>query len=168
MISQQNVHITTSFPEAYFQLLRSSKNGSYHRVKTLQKTKRTVITAVYTSIEVTLKIDNYSLLLTSLNCMKTAIIAFLALNWWRFPFLSAYIMCSHWYSILHVFHIQICWQTVTVNFLFKLMEILVADSRERHTPHIWSTNLRSTGSWDIWSSGCYSWDSSVPLVPSSK
>ncbi|XP_015750175.1 PREDICTED: nuclear pore membrane glycoprotein 210-like, partial [Acropora digitifera] len=47
-----NIHLSTSFPEAYFQLLWSSKNGSYHRVKTLQKTKRTVITAVYTSIEI--------------------------------------------------------------------------------------------------------------------
>ncbi|KAK2568492.1 Nuclear pore membrane glycoprotein 210 [Acropora cervicornis] len=47
-----NIHLSSSFPEAYFQLLWSSKNGSYHRVKTLQKTKRTVITAVYTSIEI--------------------------------------------------------------------------------------------------------------------
>lgn len=47
-----NIQISTSFDEDYFQLLWSSKNGSYHRVKTLRKVKRTVITAVYTSIEI--------------------------------------------------------------------------------------------------------------------
>ena len=67
MIFEQNIQISTSFDEDYFHLLWSSKNGSYHRVKTLRKVKRTVITAVYTSIEVTL---NFCDFVPALFCLK--------------------------------------------------------------------------------------------------
>lgn len=45
------MEISTSFDPFYFEVLSSSKNGSFHHVRTLQK-GTTTITAVYTSVKV--------------------------------------------------------------------------------------------------------------------
>lgn len=73
----QNVRIGTGFPAEYFELLESSQNGSYHRVKALQEG--------LTLIDATLKavVDEVSLIATvtrSSLCFSWIIIIALTLD----------------------------------------------------------------------------------------
>ena len=51
------MEISPSFDQFYFEVLFSTKNGSFHHVRALQKGK-TTISAVYTSVKVEIDFFN--------------------------------------------------------------------------------------------------------------